>query len=150
MKRLFTLVFILSLLVVYAVPAYADSYANVNQANEKIEYADGSYAVIETQIEKSITKSSSKSASKTCKYYNSSDVLQWTFKLTGTFTYDGKTAAATSISTSYTILDNKWSYDHVTKSKSGATVTGTGYFKKGLIAKSRTVTIKCSKSGVIS
>ena len=150
MKRLFMLIFIVSLLFVYAVPAYADSCVNVNQTSDTIEYADGSYAVIETQIEKNPNKSNTKTASKTYKYYDSSDVLQWTFKVTGTFTYGGKTATATSVSTSYTILDNKWSFDHVTKSKSGATVTGTGFFKKGLLTKSGAVTIKCSKTGVIS
>ncbi len=150
MKKRLLFVFIVLVFVIATIPAYAIGFEEDDPDDEIITFDDGSYAIIETHIEDISSKSNTKTASKSYKFYNTSDVLQWKFKVTGTFTYDGNSATATAVSTSHTIYVNAWTFDHATKSKSGNTVTGTGYFVNSGNTKSGTVTIKCSKTGVIS
>ena len=147
-KRLL-FILVITMLLFTAIPVYAADINGIDPDDEIVYFDDGSYAVISLQTD-DISKGNTKTASKSYKYYNSSDVLQWTFKVTGTFSYNGTSATATAVSTSYTISNNSWTYDHATKSKSGNTVTGTGYFENSGITKTGTVTIKCSKNGVIS
>ena len=148
-KRFLLFALVIAMLLITAIPAFAADFKGDGPKDEIVYYEDGSYAIISLQIE-DVTRSNTKTASKTYKYYNSSNVLQWTFKVTGTFSYNGTSATATEVSTSYTISNNSWTYDHATKSKSGNTVTGQGFFKKVSITHSEVLTIKCSKTGVIS
>ena len=148
-KRFLLFILVITMLSITALPAFAADFKGDGLEDEIVYYDDGSYAVISLHIEDA-TRSNTKTASKTFKYYNSSNVPQWTFKVTGTFSYNGTSATATAVSTSYTISNNCWTYDHASKSKSGNEVSGKGYFKKVSIIGSETVTIKCSKTGVIS
>ena len=147
-KRLL-FILVICMLLITAMPVYAADINGIDLDDEIVYYDDGSFAVISLQVDDG-TRGGTKTASKSYKFYNSSDVLQWTFKVTGTFSYTGTSATATAVSTSYSISKNCWSYGHATKSKSGNTVTGTGYFINSGNTKSGTVTIKCSKTGVIS
>ena len=147
-KRLL-FILVICMLLITAMPVYAADINGIDLDDEIVYYDDGSFAVISLQVDDG-TRGGTKTASKSYKFYNSSNVPQWTFKVTGTFSYNGTSATATAVSTSHTISNNCWTYDHASKSKSGNTVTGQGYFKKVAITHSEVITIKCSKTGVIS
>lgn len=151
-KRLLLTTLIVALCFVMAIPAYAAE--DVNSTSETIYYDDGSYAVITTSVEAPkiviMATASTKTGSRTFSYYDSNSRLQWTFTVKGTFSYDGKSARATSVSTSYNISGTGWSYVSATKSTSGATAKGTGTFSKGGSKVTQTVSLTCSKTGVIS
>lgn len=130
--------------------------ADGNDSPRVIKFEDGSYVVITIESDQSQDEAAlfankySKEGSKNYSYYDSSDVLAWTFRVHGTFTYDGNSAEATDADYSYDIYDSSWSFVKGSASYSDATATATGSFKKLLIPNSVTLTLTCSPTGKLS
>ena len=156
MKRKLTVCIVISaLLALMAVPVSAAAEINTPvTTTETLVYDDGSYAVIETTVEQPtisvLATTKTKSASRTYTYYSSNDTKEWDFTVKGTFSYNGSTAKATAVSTSYNIYVSGWKLSSRESSKSGATVSATGKFKYSLMTKTTTIGLKCSASGTIS
>ncbi len=110
--------------------------------------------IIETPITSARTLFSTASQKSTSKKYkitdNSGNVLA-VYTLNATFTYNGKTASCIKSSYSTSIKNSKASFTSASASKSGSTATGKYSLKiNKLQTISRTVSITCSKKGVIS
>ena len=159
MKKLCTtLTLIIIMLFTAAFPCYAASTTDTTTVNTEYEYYDdGSYAIINTIIEGSHTTgvtplatTKSKTASRTYSYYNQKNQKAWSMTLTAKFSYNGSSATATSSSVSHTIYINGWSCSSKSATKSGATAKATGKFKYSTLTKTKTIGLKCSRTGTIS
>ena len=152
MKRKVFLIVIVIAVTMFSsiVPAYCNDDSMIVE-----HFDDGSYAVIETTyypIQDSIAlfSQNTKRASRTYTYYNSSNVKSWDFTVKGTFSYNGSTSSAETVSTSYNIFSSGWILSSRKSSKSGSSVSATGIFAKNLTSKTVTIGLKCSPKGVIS
>lgn len=147
---LFTMFFSIALLTVSFTSCFAQSASEIVD----IEYfEDGSYGVTtECDVNNGISYFSENSVSKkaTYTYYTNSGTKCWEFSLIGVFSYDGSSARATSSSTGYRIYLDSWTCDSRTSSKSGATVRGTGVFKKGAATVTKNLGLKCSATGTVT
>lgn len=129
------------------------SAANYSESTQTVVYfEDGSYLVttITEDTQTTILERGSKSGTKHHDYYNSSRELAWTFRVHGPFTYDGRSAEATSADYSYDVYDSEWSFNGASTSYSGATATAVGSFTRAIIPNSVTVSLTCSAKGVLS
>ena len=138
-RKFIVLVIAIFLLTASTITVFA---ASDNETTEICHYADGSYAVITTQIIKnnhttqsSTATSRTKSAKTTFIYYNKSNIKEWVFVLNGTFSYDGKTAKAISASTNSLIYVSGWKCTEKNTTKSGNIIKSTFTFKKNLFSK---------------
>ena len=153
MKRFFSLLFIVVITASVFLPRFNANAARIQ--NESIEYfADGSYGVTilspatDEQTKGSVTKT------KAYQYYDNNNVLQWTVKLTASFTYNGVTATCNSATTAFNNNNSAW---HITKadaSYSGSTATGDFTVKKyfaGIPIKTvnKTLTLTCTPGGTV-
>ena len=125
------------------------------QEVQTICYEDGSYTVITITYDVQSVVSAISSVKKTggekeYTYYSGSRQALWTFRVHGTFEYDGSSASATSADYSQEVYDSAWSFDHANAYCSGASAIAEGTFKLGVIPISTTVTLTCSKDGKLS
>ncbi len=149
--KLISLLAVITLLIVTAVPTFASSDSVIE--TEVQHFADGSYAVIETVIENRVSlfaTPSTKTAHRTYTYYNDAGKSAWDFTLTGTFSYDQKTAKATAASTSYNIYVSGWKCASKDSWTTGATAKGKGTFKYLTLTKNVELGLKCSPNGTIT
>ena len=97
---------------------------------------------------KTITKT------KTSKSYSKNGTLLWSMSIKATFTYNGTTSKCTSYSHSAAAPAKSWKIKSISSSKNGnsATAVGVATHKDGSNSKDyvRSITIKCSKDGVVS
>lgn len=143
-----------ALLITMAMPCFASE----NSIEREYEYYDdGSYAIIETAISTPYDISfigtystSSKRATRTYTYYGATNKKEWDMTLDATFEYTGTKATATKSSMDYTIYVTGWSCSSKSATKSGATAKASGTFKYKTVTRSKSIGLKCSKSGVIS
>lgn len=136
-----------------ATPVYATEEQNINSSIEYFE--DGSYLITTITEEVNNARATTKTGSKTSTYKNSNGVIQWTYKVTGTFSYTGSSSTCTAVSDSYTISNDNWHMSSHSCSKSGNTANGTVTMKYkvlGITTKtvSDNVTLTCSATGVLS
>ena len=91
-----------------------------------------------------------KSYLKTARYYDSNNVLCWSYSLTAVFTV--KTGISATYKSSKASLNNtkSWSVVSESHSGSGSKATGTIKMKNNGTTKSKTVTIQCDKYGNFS
>ena len=131
----------------YCVPAQAADTSTVVSY-----FADGSYLVttITSNTQSNEFERSTKSGTKQQDYYNSSRELMWTFRVQGTFSYDGRSAKATFADYSYDIYNSAWSFDSASASYSGATATATGTFDFFGVSIPASVSLTCSPKGALS
>ena len=120
-----------------------------------IYYEDGSYAVATITYDRARTISERYTAKKTGGtkeyiYYNSDDQPLWTFRVHGSFEYDGNSAEAIDADYSQSVYVSFWSFVSANAYCSGASVSASGTFKKGLAPVSKTITLTCSKDGKLS
>lgn len=92
---------------------------------------------------------------KTTQLKNSSGSVLWSVSITATFTYDGSTSKCTSCTPSARSYASTWSIKSVTSSKSGNSATATAIAVQTTAVGTtyeytKSVTIKCSATGVIS
>lgn len=148
-KKLTVIIFVISLLILSTVPAFATS----NNNTEIKYFTDGSYAVIKTTETTQISlfaTTSTKSAKRTYTYYTANDTKTWDFTLNATFSYDGSSAKASVATTDYNVYVTGWKCSSRSASMSGATATGIATFSKNLTVKEISIGLKCSASGEIS
>lgn len=145
MKRLLkftlTIVFVLSIL---CTPAYASDTATT----DRVDYADGSYALI--IIHRELSRSST-SESKSYVYYNSSSVRCFSYTLTAEFTYNGRTSSADSCYATISRYDRDWDVDSHDEYTSGNTAYGSAVFSgPGGASRSVNLTLTCDKNGNVT
>lgn len=91
---------------------------------------------------------------KTKNYYNSAGNVMWQIKVQGTFTYNGSTSTCTSAAHQATAYGSTWTIASASHSKSGnkatATATAVHHTGTGNYSYTRSVTLKCSATGVFS
>lgn len=92
---------------------------------------------------------------KTTKLKNSAGDVLWSVSIKATFSYDGTTSKCTSCTPSATAYASSWSIKSVTSSKSGNSATATAVATHTVIFgisqdTTKSVTIKCSPTGVVS
>ena len=152
MKKIISVLTLLTILITaFCLPinASADTITS-------IEYLDnGDY--IETVIEDtgiSPLASTTVNKTKTSYYKNSSGTVLWSVSITATFTYNGTTSSCTSCYHSTTAPSSSWTIKSASHRKAGntatATATATYTGATGSQDYTRSVTIQCSKDGVIS
>lgn len=139
MKKFISILLISVCLIVATIPSIS--------ANEEVDhslfeittyteyYDDGSYTV--TTIRQSPVARASvyqTTAEKNVHLYNSSDELQWTYTLIGTFlvTY-GESSVCTNSTYSYIIYNDSWSLTAHNNSYYGNIAAGTATFKKKVL-----------------
>lgn len=130
---------------------------NNTNPEETITFEDGSYCIVTTtettlpSVARGTTHT--KQAKKSYKYYNSSDVLCWTYTLHGTFMYDDYLVVCSDVSHSIAIdRPNQWIYDSGKRWKQANNAYGTATFQLIGFSATKTVNlqISCTKHGVIS
>jgi hypothetical protein len=161
-----------AILVINICPVFADTQESAQESSSgysyQIEYEqfdDGSYCetIIETEsiaISSGISAMTASSTSttagtKTLNYKNSSGVLQWYVKVSGSFTYNGSTSTCTSSAVTAAAPSNNWKISSKSASKNGNTAKGAATAKlymESLVAQtvSKTVILTCSKTGAFS
>lgn len=117
---------------------------------------DGSYFVTVVEELPSLTRAiNSRSGSSTTTYVNGSGVAQFSVKVTATFTYNGATAKATSVSGNSTMYVTGCTQISSSKSSSAnyvmnAYASATAKVNCKGTNVTRTATLYCSGSGVLS
>ncbi len=113
--------------------------------------------IVDAETEDSFSRSSSNSITKTktTQLKNSSGSVLWSVSITATFTYDGSTSKCTSCTPSARVYASTWSIKNVTSSKSGNSATATAVATQtgstgNTYDYTKSVTIKCSATGVVS
>ena len=138
----------------FALPAGAVNEEKI--ISTSIEYFDdGSYLVTTITEETTNSRANTKTGSKTTTYSGADGVTEWTYKITGTFSYTGSTSTCTAVSDSYTISNDNWHMSSHSCSKSGNTANGTVTMKYkvlGITANTitRNISLSCSASGTLS
>lgn len=144
------------LLVLSFFPAFA---ARVSAASEDTEVnvtylPDGSYYVttigeLPSPSISPLSTSKQKSGFKNYAQFNASGEKLFTLTVTGVFTYDGKTAKATSAEYSQEIYAAGWTFSDGSASCSGNTATAYGTFKLLWLfnAQNVSVSLSCSPAG---
>ena len=155
MKKILSLV-----LIIVLISATQSAFASTTITPTEIEYLpDGScfVTVIEDVHPSGLQPLSSNTAtkSKTTYYKNSAGKVMWWVKVTGTFTYGNGTSKCASAKGSAASENANWKVSNITDSKSGnsasATATGTQYLDGKVLSRlTKTVTLKCSSTGVFS
>lgn len=156
MKKLYTLIACIMIIIIF-IPTSIKASIIEPTTNIKKEtiYVDGQYTIsIYTIVEQEDISlcgtTSSKSVSKVYKIENIFGSVVATYTLHGKFTYDGTTATCTSATYSTSTDSSLWSFESATAYKSGAKAIGSFTANSFLQTISETVTISCSKTGVIS
>lgn len=126
----------------------ANTASAANKLEERIDYENGSYAII-TTITSGVARANV-ADSKTYTYYNSSNQRCFSYTLNATFTYDGRTASATSSSGGASIYRQGWSLSSHNEYTSGSTAYGSATFS-GPNDESRPVSLSltCDKDGSV-
>ena len=163
MKKLLSILLIVTLLTVTSANASAVVPTDIPQSQGYIEYINDNL-YIETIITDETPANNSVSTfainntvtkTKTSYYKDSAGNVLWTVSVTGTFTYNGTTSKCTSCSHKTTSPGNRWSIKSATSYKAAnyATASATAIYTTLTGATheySRTVTLQCSKNGTIS
>ena len=116
------------------------------------DFSDGSYLVTRITYDAMdpAREAGQKSGTKSHDYYNSAHQILWTFRVHGTFSYDGGSAEATGADYSYDIYDSAWSFNSGSAFYSGAKATASGSFTILSMPSSLSVSLTCSGKGVLS
>lgn len=121
---------------------------------EYLENGDYIETIIVTESSGVSTYSGTKTGTKTANYKNSAGAILWSVTIRGTFSYNGSTAICTSCSHSTTSPGSNWYIKSSSSSRSGATATAyaTAHYSdnSGSFDKSMSISVTCSKFGVIS
>lgn len=162
MKRTIVLLLsIISLACNIAISPLSVEAADINTSSN-IEMLDNGY-YYETIIEdaEAPTNISPKATTqyitktKTTQLKDSDGDVLWSVSIKAIFSYDGSTSKCTSCTPSATSYASSWSIKSVTSSKSGNSATATAVATHTLIFgisqdTTKSVTIKCSATGVVS
>lgn len=149
MKKITTAFLCVVLMVVLAVPVYAqDDSSSCTQCIEYLE--DGSYFVIEIVQANTSARGNATSGTKSAMYYDDSNTLIFTVDVTGTFTYNGTSATADSATSAVYIYDRRATFENKGAYTSGASAIGYANVKLGSHPICKSVALTCSKDGELS
>lgn len=127
MKKVFTKALSVVLAMVFALSMFT-IFASAETTSDEIVYLeDGGYIVVTIEQEDIPSTRATKEVgyTKSHTYYNSSNVRQWEFRVTGRFTVNvGVSATATSAVTSLTYYTDDWQYSNRTAYTSGNKAIG--------------------------
>ena len=145
MKRVFTNTAALLLCMCFL---FGTASAFDGVQTERIDYEDGSYAII-TTVTGGLTRAS-KADSKTYTYYNPSHQLCFSYTLYATFTYNGITSSADTATARADYYVRGWSCDSHSEYTSGNAAYGTASFS-GPNGESRPVSLSlvCDRNGTV-
>lgn len=119
------------------------------QKTERIDYEDGSYAII-TTIPAGMTRSRCADTLEYT-YYNASDQKCFSYTLYATFTYDGVTATADSAAGRADLYLQGWSLTSHNEYTSGNTAYGNATFSSPLGLKHPVnLSLTCDKNGNVT
>lgn len=143
MKRLFTSTAALLLCMCFLLGTAA---AFDSGQTERIDYEDGSYAII-TTITGGLIRANT-ADSKLYTYYNADRVKCFTYTLYATFTYDGKTSSANTAAASADYYVRGWACSSHNEWTSGSAAYGSAVFT-GPNGKAHPVNLSlvCDKDG---
>ena len=149
-RKTFSLFLTMILMVSLVSFAYADANISSEVVDiERIDYEDGSYAIVTTEETTVLTRAvMQKNGKRTYEYYEGRSCA-WTFTITGTFTYDGSTAKASNPGRYTTINDSSWSTSSTSAYATGASIKGSATMKKGSASKTIPLTLTCSPDGTL-
>lgn len=159
MKKTITITLIIALIscILFSIPVSATNTDNTEKNIEYLENGDYIETIITDDTENSgisLHATNTITKTKTSYYKNSSGNVLWSVAIKATFTYNGSTSKCTSCSHSTTAPGASWSIKSASHSKSGNTATAkataTHKTNEGAINYTRSVTIKCSATGVVS
>lgn len=136
-------------------------FANDENKSMSVEYLpDGSrYVTIIEDVPTSgiqlFAAAKTETKSKTAYYENAAGDVMWWVKVTGTFTYGNGTSKCTSAKGTAAAENKMWKVSNISESKSGnsasAKATGKRYTDGSVVQTlTKTVTLKCSPTGVFS
>lgn len=162
MKKIISLLLTVACLAcsIITLPLSVEATGTVSSAT--IEVLDNGYyyeTIIEDEENTTIPSSRATTQyvtkTKTTQLKNSAGDVLWSVSIKATFSYDGSTSKCTSCTPSATAYASSWSIKSVTSSKSGnsatATAVATHTFIFGISQDTtKSVTIKCSATGVVS
>lgn len=125
------------------------STAAAKDSQARIEYEDGSYAIVTIEV-KSLTRAVTEET-KTYTYYNSSGQRCFSYTLLASFTYNGKTSSADSTDFDAAIYRQGWDIDSHDEYTSGNTAYGEAVFS-GPNGEERPVSLKltCDRNGNVT
>mgnify|MGYP000004731735 FL=1 len=135
-------------------PVFALNEESNTQIVERLE--DGSYIEVTIEEIPTLTRSNTKKGNKTTYYKNTYDVILWSVKTSGSFTYYGSTAKCTAASVDTQCPAINWKLSNIRSSKSGASAygyaTAKSYNGLGMVLQTinETVKLTCSPSGTLS
>ena len=151
MRRIYSLVFALLLLAVFAaVPVQASEISE-----ETTYFTDGSYVII-TITEIPSRAAGTKTGAKSARYYSNSNELEYAVTVTGTFSYNGTSSQCTSADGTTSITNtNKISLASESFSKSGAVATYTVTINHKVLGivigkETHSISLTCDKDGNLS
>lgn len=157
MKKLLMLLLVSALIFTTNISeAKANAVTIVSQ--DTVHLSNGMYIetiIVEERSNSTFATTNTKTASKIAYIKNSSNTTIATFKITGTFTYDGSTAQCTAASHSSTINNSAWTFTF--KSANRLTNRAIGQYaiqctQNGTVVQtiSDTITLTCSPNGTLS
>lgn len=163
MKKVTTFLLAAALIVITscspATTAEASSYASPNAEIillENGDYFETTISDVPTPLSglSVFSAASTVTKKKTTYFKNANDTVLWSVAITATFTYDGTTSKCTSCSHSTTCPSPTWKIKSASSSRSGnsatAKATATHYTGTASDDVTKSVTITCSKNGVVS
>lgn len=150
MKRIFSLLLSLLLLVSLAVPAAAvDSAPEQTVSTHTVDLGDG-WTMTEELIVQDQARTASKSANRT-QTFKKSGVKIAEIGVTGVFRYDGSTVSVTSKIVSPKTTYDGWSFSQSSFTSSGGTIKLSGKLTKLLnTSVPVSITLSCDKDGNIT
>lgn len=156
MKKKITALLLILTMMCIPIPVKAE-VTNESVITKKVLYQDAQYTIEVTTIieQENISLYATTNTKTVSKIYEIKNFLNSTvasYTLKGKFSYDGTTATCTSATYSTTTDSILWSFESTTAYASGAKAIG-NFTAKTLIPPqtiSDTLTITCSKTGVIS
>ncbi|MBE6762909.1 MAG: hypothetical protein E7553_00935 [Ruminococcaceae bacterium] len=162
MKRLWSFVFALVLMVCMITSISAQEADSFRIVSETIETFEDGFSIVTTISEENLTAENAaragynKTGSKTVTGKDQTGAVCWTFTVTGTFVVnEGVVSACITARYSHTISNSAWSLQSGNAAKTGNQAVASGTFiKKALGVTVQTVdtsvTLTCDKYGVLS
>lgn len=142
MKKLFCL----SATVLLCLQIVLTTAAAYDAPSERIDYDDGSYAIV--SIVHTTWTRSNLGSSKDYTYYNSDDQRCFSYTLYASFTYDGVTSEAETVDFDITIYRREWNMSTHSEWTSGNTAYGRAVFSgPGGLSIPVNLTLTCDKDG---
>lgn len=145
MKRISS--FVLAVLLSFNM-LFPAAYASSDSAVERIDYEDGSYALVTVDRKNS---RSTATEDKTYTYFSSTGEKCFAYILTATFTYNGKTSKADTCYADIYLYVKGWTCTSHSEYVSGNTTYGSAVFSgPNSVTRNVNLTITCDANGNVT